>query len=120
MAPGPRAAPKSEKRKTRQAKPKKARKRRASATSRSHPSTTSVTLVRPGRLKKVSTKRAPAQALHLSSKILPQRSAASWLRFIFPEDAAPAAFVGQGIHRATARQSADAAPWSGQGRRLAQ
>src|SRR5690242_15683996 len=105
MAPGPRAAPKSEKRKTRQAKLKKARKRRASATSRSHPSTTSVTLVPPGRLKKVSTKKAPAQALRPSSKFNQERSAASWLRFIFPEDAVPAAFAGQGIHRASARQS---------------
>ena len=51
--------------KTRRAKPKKVRERRArSATSKSRPSITSVTLVRPGRLKKVSTtKRAQAQAL---------------------------------------------------------
>src|SRR5690349_3091174 len=101
MAPGPRAAQKSGKRKTRQAKPKKARKRKASATSRSHLSTTSVTLVRPAPVKKLSTRKAPVQALRPSSKIH-QKSAASGLRFIFPEDAAPATFADQGIRRASA------------------
>src|SRR5579864_3248865 len=68
MAPGPRAAQKSEKRKTREAKPRKVRKRKASTISRSHPLTISVTLVQPARLKKVSTKKAPAQARRPSSK----------------------------------------------------
>src|ERR1041385_8839853 len=126
MAPGPKAVQKSEKKKTRQAKPKKARKRKASATSRSHPLTISVTHVRPGRLKKVSTtKKAPAQALRPSSKDSPEKHALtvgqSWLTtgrisvyqncldLIFPADAVPAAFAGQGILRANARQSAGAA-----------
>jgi hypothetical protein len=61
---------------------KEGRERKASATSRSHLSTTSVTLVRPAPVKKLSTRKAPAQALRPSSKNSPilEEAQLYWLR----------------------------------------
>src|SRR6478672_8974182 len=109
MAPGPKMAPISEKRKALKVK---AKKKKASATSRSLPLITSVIPARPEQPKRVSTtKKKPALRPNSNTS---QTSAASELRFSFPEDAVPAASLDQDIHRASARQSASVGQWNGQ------